>query len=107
MKKIKRSLDRKQIYDLASQIPGGRVSTYGAIAVASGRPKAARAVGRLMHMNPNPIVVPCHRVVGSDGSLVGYGQGVEIKAKILAAEGVAVVDNKVVDFQKKLFMDFR
>jgi methylated-DNA-[protein]-cysteine S-methyltransferase len=105
MKKIK-SLDRKQIYDLTSQIPEGRVSTYGAIAVASGRPKAARAVGRLMHMNPNPIVMPCHRVVGSDGSLVGYGQGVEIKANLLAAEGVAVVDNKVVDFQKKLFMDF-
>lgn len=100
-------LDKKRVYELTSQIPSGRVSTYGLIAEAAGRPGAARAVGRLMNLNPNPVVVPCHRVVHSDGRVGGYGGGVEVKVRRLASEGVEVVDGRVTDFRKVLFKGFR
>lgn len=60
-----------------------------------------------MHVNPNPIVVPCHRVVDSDGRIGGYGRGLEVKTELLASEGVAVADGKIVDFEKVFFRDFR
>jgi O-6-methylguanine DNA methyltransferase len=106
MKQKRKAVDRKRVYEVASQIPKGRVSTYGAIAAAAGRPNAARAVGRLMHVNPNPIIVPCHRVVSSDGTVGGYGKGCESKVRILVSEGVSVIDNRIIDFEKKLFRNF-
>ncbi|HHC19248.1 MAG TPA: MGMT family protein, partial [Euryarchaeota archaeon] len=60
------------IYDLVRQIPEGYVTTYGAIAKALGDIRASKAVGEVLAMNPTPIIVPCHRVVMSDGSLGGY-----------------------------------
>lgn len=60
-----------------------------------------------MNLNPTPIVVPCHRVVHSDGRLGGYDSGVQVKIKLLASEGVEVVDGKIVNFQTVLFRDFR
>ncbi len=101
------AVNRKRVYEVTSQIPKGRVSTYGAIATAAGRPKAARAVGRLMHVNPNPVIVPCHRVVRSDGTVGGYGRGQEAKVKMLASEGVSVVDSCIVGFEQKMFRNFR
>ena len=68
-------------------MPYGRLTTYGALAAQAGRPRAARAVGTIMNRNPIPIVLPCHRVVGSTGSLVGYGGGLERKQQLLALEG--------------------
>lgn len=68
-------------------VPYGRTSTYAELAARSGRPKAARAVGMVMNRNPVPIVLPCHRIVGSSGSLVGYGGGIEIKERLLRLEG--------------------
>ncbi len=65
----------------------GQTSTYGALAAAVGRPQAARAVGAAMGANPIPIIVPCHRVIGSDGSLTGFGGGLERKTKLLQLEG--------------------
>ena len=62
-------------------------STYGALAARVGRPRAARAVGGALNRNPVPIVVPCHRIVGSTGSLVGYGGGLERKQALLELEG--------------------
>jgi methylated-DNA-[protein]-cysteine S-methyltransferase len=72
------------------KIPYGRVSTYGEIAERLDRPKAARAVGRAEGANPMPLVIPCHRVLGADGGLHGYGagKGVETKAWLLELEGV-------------------
>ena len=95
------------VYAMTSKIPMGRVTTYGAIAKAIGFPGAARAVGQALGANPNPIVVPCHRVVRSDGVLGGYsgGEGPRTKAKLLAREGVAVSGGKV-DLGKFLFADF-
>ena len=63
---------QQKVYALINKIPQGKVATYGQVAKLVGKPKAARAVGMALKNNPTPITVPCHRVVGSDGSLVGY-----------------------------------
>jgi methylated-DNA-[protein]-cysteine S-methyltransferase len=70
-------------------VPFGRTSTYGTIAAELGRPGAVRAVGRANATNPIPIVIPCHRILGSDGKLHGYGArgGLETKAWLLRLEG--------------------
>jgi methylated-DNA-[protein]-cysteine S-methyltransferase len=70
-----------------AKVPYGEVTTYGALARAAHRPQAARAVGTVMNRNPIPIVLPCHRVVGANGSLVGYGGGLARKEKLLKLEG--------------------
>jgi methylated-DNA-[protein]-cysteine S-methyltransferase len=67
-------------------IPYGETASYGEIACLIGRPRAVRAVGGANHRNPVAIIVPCHRVIGSDGRLVGYGGGVDLKAKLLSHE---------------------
>jgi methylated-DNA-[protein]-cysteine S-methyltransferase len=69
------------------RVPYGQVTTYGTLAARAGRPRAARAVGTVMNRNPVPIVLPCHRVVGSTGKLVGYGGGLERKEFLLRLEG--------------------
>jgi methylated-DNA-[protein]-cysteine S-methyltransferase len=70
-----------------ARVPFGQVTTYGALAAKIGRPRAARAVGGAMNRNPIPIVLPCHRVVGSSGALVGYAGGLDRKEKLLRLEG--------------------
>jgi methylated-DNA-[protein]-cysteine S-methyltransferase len=70
-----------------ARVPFGEVTTYGHLAARVGRPRAARAVGTVMNRNPIPIVLPCHRVVGSSGSLVGYAGGLERKEQLLRLEG--------------------
>ena len=70
-----------------ARVPYGRTETYGALAAKVGRPKAARAVGTVMHRNPIPIVLPCHRVVGANGSLTGYAGGLDRKLQLLTLEG--------------------
>jgi methylated-DNA-[protein]-cysteine S-methyltransferase len=69
------------------RVPYGATDTYGGLAARIGRPRAARAVGGALNKNPVPIVVPCHRVVGASGSLVGYAGGLERKERLLALEG--------------------
>jgi methylated-DNA-[protein]-cysteine S-methyltransferase len=70
-----------------ARVPYGRTETYGSLAAKVGRPRAARAVGTVMNRNPIPIVLPCHRVVGSTGSLVGYAGGLDRKRTLLELEG--------------------
>jgi len=73
---------------LATQdIPYGETRSYGWLAARVGRPGAARAVGQALATNPWPIIVPCHRVVGADGSLGGYGGGLDMKERLLRLEG--------------------
>lgn len=69
-----------------TKIPFGETRTYKQIAEALGSPKASRAVGMACNKNPFPFVIPCHRVVGSNGSLTGYAYGVPLKEKLLAFE---------------------
>lgn len=70
-----------------AQVPYGTTTTYGTLAAQAGHPKAARAVGTVMNRNPIPIVLPCHRVIGANGALVGYAGGLEVKVKLLELEG--------------------
>lgn len=79
---------QKRVWNELLKIPYGKIKSYGQIARELGKPKAARAVGMANNRNPVPILVPCHRVVGSDGSLVGYGGGLEFKKFLLELEGV-------------------
>jgi methylated-DNA-[protein]-cysteine S-methyltransferase len=78
---------QREVLNACYAIPYGEVRTYSGLARQTGRPKAARAVGRIMASNPIPIVIPCHRVIGSNGSLTGYGGGLEVKAWLLKMEG--------------------
>ncbi len=80
---------QKTVWRHLLEIPAGETSTYSAIARHLGRPGAARAVGRANATNPIPIVVPCHRVVGANGTLTGYAGGLEIKQGLLEVEGYA------------------
>jgi methylated-DNA-[protein]-cysteine S-methyltransferase len=77
----------RQVLAELERVPYGQTTTYGALAAKVGRPRAARAVGGAMNRNPIPIVLPCHRVVGSGGSLVGYGGGLDKKEFLLRLEG--------------------
>lgn len=70
-----------------ARVPYGETTTYGALAERVGRPRAARAVGTVMNRNRIPIVLPCHRVVGSSGDLVGYAGGLDRKVRLLELEG--------------------
>ena len=74
------------LHELA-RVPYGQTDTYGALAKRVGRPQAARAVGTVMNRNPIPIVLPCHRIVGANGSLTGYGGGLPAKRALLELEG--------------------
>jgi methylated-DNA-[protein]-cysteine S-methyltransferase len=77
----------RRALDELARVPYGQVTTYGALAAKVGRPKAARAIGGAMNRNPIPIVLPCHRVVGAGGALVGYAGGLERKELLLRLEG--------------------
>jgi len=77
----------RAVLEQLARVPYGELTTYGALAARAGRPRAARAVGTVMNRNPVPIVLPCHRVVGSNGSLVGYGGGLDRKRTLLELEG--------------------
>ncbi len=72
---------------LCATIPWGELRSYGWIADRMGRPQSARPVGQAMRANPIPILIPCHRVVGADGRLIGYGGGMEWKTRLLTMEG--------------------
>jgi O-6-methylguanine DNA methyltransferase len=86
-----------RVYDAVRAIPAGRVSTYGDVAAAAGRPGAARAVGTLM-ASAGPRSVPAHRVIAAGGALGGYGGLESTKAALLRAEGIVVVGRRVRNF---------
>ena len=77
---------QQEVWQALQEIPYGETRTYSDIAVAIGRPKATRAVGMANHCNPLAIIVPCHRVIGKNGSLTGYAGGLEKKQALLALE---------------------
>lgn len=81
---------QQQVWSMLRTIPPGTTINYGEIAAKLGRPTAYRAVGGANALNPIPIVLPCHRVVGADASLTGYGGGIERKRWLLRHEGCAV-----------------
>jgi deoxyribonuclease V len=98
-----------EFYSLVKQIPKGRVTTYGDLALALGDIVASRAVGKMLSENPEPMEIPCHRVVMSDGSLGGFThpEGIIKKIEILRNEGVEIINGKIKDFAKIRFNDFK
>lgn len=94
-------------YDLVRQIPPHRLSTYGAIANALGDPRAARAVGRMMNQNPDADSMPCFKIVYSDGSLGGFGLGIEDKIRRITQDGITVNHGKIQDFDSIFFNQFQ
>jgi methylated-DNA-[protein]-cysteine S-methyltransferase len=80
----------RRVLTATAAIPFGQVSTYGAVAAQAGNPKASRAAGRALGANPIPIVVPCHRVIGTNGRLTGYTGGLDRKIALLELEGIVL-----------------
>lgn len=77
---------QRKVWQALTQIPWGATSSYGEVARRIGKPTASRAVGAANGLNPLPIVVPCHRVIGASGALVGFGGGIDTKKWLLALE---------------------
>ncbi|MGH7210088.1 MAG: methylated-DNA--[protein]-cysteine S-methyltransferase [Acetobacteraceae bacterium] len=86
---------QREVWAGLRRIPVGRTVSYGALAASLGRPKATRAVGLANGSNPISVIVPCHRVIGADASLTGYGGGLERKRWLLAHEGANVPRGEV------------
>lgn len=98
----------EQVFDIVKRIPEGRVTTYGTVARALGYPRGARQVGRLLHTNRTPLVVPCHRVVFRDGSLApafAFG-GDDVQREWLDREGVPFLPDGRVDISRCFFGEF-
>lgn len=91
----------RRIYEVVRAIPAGRVMSYGHVAALAGNPRGARCVGFALHRNPEPGVIPCHRVVFRDGSICsGYAfGGPEVQRRLLEAEGVSFLADGRVDMQ--------
>ena len=87
---------QKLVWEALRTIPYGETRSYKDIAVQIGKAKACRAVGMANNRNPVAIIIPCHRVIGSKGHLVGYGGGLEIKMRLLAIEGIKINNGKAV-----------
>tara|TARA_B000000557_G_C20796943_1_gene453662 strand:- start:411 stop:710 length:300 start_codon:yes stop_codon:yes gene_type:complete len=93
----------QKCYELLSKIPSGKIVTYKQIANKLNT-KAYRAVGNAMAKNPNPIIVPCHRVIKSNGSVGDYILGVKRKINLLKNEGLTIKDSQVVNFEKFIYL---
>ena len=92
-----------QVYKTLCQVPKGKVTTYGELAKAVGLTNGQRAIGRIMNKNPYPGIIPCHRVIKSDGKIGGYAYGEKSKTKMLAKEGIKIQNGKIKDFEKNVF----
>ena len=89
---LTKTINSEDVYSMLLTIPKGKVSTYGDLAKALGNPAASRYIGRILSENPNPIKVPCHRVVMSNGKIGGYALGTQKKKELLQNEGVIFSD---------------
>lgn len=90
------------VLKFVSMVPRGKVTTYKELARALGRPRAYRAVGTALSKNPNPLEIPCHRVVRSDGKIGGHRFGSERKAELLIEEGIEIKGGKL-ELKKYMF----
>lgn len=92
----------EKIYEVVKSIPRGKVMTYGQVAALAGNPRWARVVGYALHVNPEPGVIPCHRVVNRDGRVAtGFAFGGEgVQRMLLEGEGVTFLESGLVDLKK-------
>jgi len=91
------------VYKKLVQVPKGKVTTYGELAKAVGLKNGQRAIGRIMNKNPYPVIIPCHRVVNSNGKIGGYAYGDDVKNKMLTKEGIEIRNCKILDFEKRIY----
>ena len=96
------NLDKK-IYKKLLEVPKGKVTTYGELAKSVGLKNGQRAVGKIMNKNPYPVIIPCHRVVKSDGQIGGYAYGGEIKSNMLINEGIKIKNGKILDLENRIY----
>ncbi len=96
------SLDKK-IYKKLLEVPKGKITTYGELAKAVGLKNGQRAVGKIMNKNPYPVIIPCHRVIKSDGKIGGYAYGEEIKSNMLSREGIVIKNGKILDLENTIY----
>ncbi|HSB83572.1 MAG TPA: MGMT family protein [Nitrosarchaeum sp.] len=96
------NLDKK-IYKKLLEVPKGKITTYGELAKAVGLKNGQRAVGKIMNKNPYPVIIPCHRVVKSDGKVGGYAYGEEIKSDMLSKEGIEIKNGKILDLENRIY----
>ena len=92
-----------KVYRKLLQVPKGRITTYGELAKAVGLKNGQRIIGMIMKKNPYPGIVPCHRVVKSDGKIGGYAYGEMVKFKMLTKEGIKIKDGKIIGFDNEKF----
>jgi len=92
-----------KVYTKLLRVPEGKVTTYGDLAKAVGLKNGQRVIGTIMKNNPFPVIIPCHRVVKSDGKIGGYTYGEMVKFKMLTKEGIKIKDGKIMDFDKEKF----
>lgn len=93
---------QKKVWEELSNIPYGELRAYKDIAVAIGNPKASRAIGMANNRNPIPLIIPCHRVVGSNNKLIGYAYGLDLKTDLINHETVSLVFNRMLEYYGNL-----
>ena len=93
----------KKIYRKLLQVPPGKITTYKELARSIGLENGQRVIGQIMKKNPFPVIIPCHRVVKSDGKIGGYVYGETVKSRMLTNEGIKIIDGKIIDFEKRKF----
>ena len=93
----------EKVYKKLLEVPKGKVTTYGELAKAIGLKNGQRVIGRIMSKNPYPVIVPCHRVIKSDGKIGGYAWGEKVKAKMLSNEGIKIKNGKILDMKKAIY----
>lgn len=94
---------QRKVYRKLLSVPKGKVTTYGELAKAIGLPNGQRVIGQIMNKNPFPVIIPCHRVVKSDGKIGGYFYGEDVKTNMLSKEGVSIKGGKILNWEKAVF----
>lgn len=93
----------QRVYQQLLKVPKGKVTTYGELAKAVGLENGQRLIGQIMNKNPFPVIIPCHRVVKSDGKVGGYYYGEKVKSKMLSDEGIFIKNGKIQEWEKTVF----
>ena len=92
-----------KVYKKLLEVPSGKIITYGELARSVGLKNGQRKIGQIMKNNSFPVIIPCHRVVKSDGTIGGYAFGIERKANMLSKEGIKISRGKILDFENRIF----
>jgi methylated-DNA-[protein]-cysteine S-methyltransferase len=91
-----------KVYKKLLEVPKGKVTTYGELAKAVGLKNGQRVIGRIMSKNPYPVIVPCHRVIKSNGKVGNYAYGTDVKTAMLSKEGINIKKGKISEFKKNI-----